>query len=71
MIKIINFFQYVYDFLKFLVDTLFKIAQIIKAAVLFVVNGFAALPTTIKIFLVLVVVVSVAYKIISLGGAGE
>lgn len=71
MLKIINFFKYIVEFFKFLVDGLFTIFQVIKSAFLFVVNSLSALPASILLFLIIVLAVSIAFKLTSLGGSGE
>ena len=71
MQKIITFFEYVYEFLKFLVTGIIKVGKLLFSLVMFVVDAFAALPTSIKIVLIVIVAISVIYKIISLGGSGE
>ena len=71
MLKIVNFLKYTFEFLKFIIELQVKIVPIIISAFNFVSSAFLSLPTSLKVFLILIVVVSIVYKVISLGGSGE
>ncbi len=71
MQKIITFFEYVYVVLKFILNSIIKVGQVLISLFQFLVDAFMALPLVFKAVLVLVVVVAIIYKIISLGGSGE
>ena len=71
MTKVINFFQYIFNFIKFIIELIYNIFDTVWSALTFVGNLFNALPLSIRVFLVGIVAVSIAYKLISLGGSGE
>ena len=71
MLQIVNFFKYVFEILKFFIDQIVNMFRYILSIITFVVRVFGALPTFLSVFIIAIVSVSIIYKIISLGGAGE
>lgn len=71
MLKILDFFQLIWNIIKFLFNGLIDIFKIALSGVQFVITLSTSLPTTIALFLVAIVVASVVWKLVSLGGAGE
>ena len=71
MLQIINFFKWITSIISFLWNGFINIVKTIFTVVTGLFNLFNGLPTAIKVLLILIVAVSVVYKIISLGGSGD
>ena len=71
MVQVIYFFKSIYLFFCFLVDGLINLFQILLAVPAFIAKIGLALPPLVSGVLVGLVVVCIAYKVISLGGSGE
>lgn len=71
MEQIIVFFRYIYEFISFIVTMLVNIVTLLISIPIFIVRVFGALPVVISGSIGILVIVCIAYKIISLGGSGE
>lgn len=71
MIKVINFFKSIVLFFEFVIDSIFNVWSILKAIAQFMYTAFTALPLMVEVILIGVVVFSIVYKLLSLGGAGS
>ncbi len=71
MIQVIYFFKSIYLFFCFLVDGLISLFQILLSVPGFVAKVGMALPPLVSGVIVGLVIVCIAYKVVSLGGSGE
>ena len=71
MLKIMDILEYIWTFIKFIFSAFFELFNILFSFLEFVFSLATSLPITLSLFFVLLVVVSVAYKVVSLGSSGE